>query len=124
MRSSLSNEQEVLVLSEAAVLLSPFKVLPAKVTAEVALPSPIPFVNYQELEPAVAVSLLLVKAAAILALKNKHHSPIPFVNYQVLKNKHHSPIPFVNYQELEQAAVISHLHYRKDQRIIRVQHNA
>jgi hypothetical protein len=73
-RSSAKDDE--LVLSEAPVLLSPFKVPTASRTAEVALPSPIPFVSYPELDP-VAVIFLLMKAA-------KATPEIPFVNYQEL----------------------------------------
>jgi hypothetical protein len=50
-RSSLSNEDEL-----AAVFIA----------VQSSLPFPIPFVNYQELEPTGAVILLLTKAATIL----------------------------------------------------------
>jgi hypothetical protein len=74
-RGSFRNDDEM-VLPEAAVWLSPFKVPRTTIGAEVILPSPIPFVNYQELEP-VAVILLLMKM--------KKDTPIAFVNYQELE---------------------------------------
>jgi hypothetical protein len=70
-KSSLKTND--LLLPEPKVWLSPFKLPPASRTPEVALPSPIPFVNYQELEP-VAVTCL-VREAATKALRK--HSTIP-----------------------------------------------
>jgi hypothetical protein len=74
-RSSLGDDELVFAEVQAAVQFSPFKVPPATRTSEVALPSPIPFVIYQELEP-VAVIFLLMKAAK--------PTLIPFVIYQVV----------------------------------------